>query len=438
MLASLAAAVLLAAQQPTASTQAAAQAFTNVSVIPMDRERVLARQTVVVRGGRIIAMGDAGKVPVPPGATRIDGTGRFLIPGLADMHVHTFDRDELTLFLANGITTVRNLHGIPRHLAWRDSLARGTMLGPRLHTSGPIIDGSPPTRATNVVVRTPEEAARAVADQKAAGYDLIKIYDNVPRDLYPVILSAARAAGLPVTGHLPTPVGLTGLLEAGGQQSIEHVEELLPLFRDGRDTTNVDSVARQLARAGIWLIPTVTVYTSALAQSTDGAAVKARRELRYMNPATIRDWGWEPTATGFAQEGARERFTRTVEFFERSLIPALHRAGVRLLAGTDAPIPAIVPGFSLVHELRTFVRAGLTPFEALATATRAPAAFLGASNEWGSIAVGRSADLVLLESNPLQSIDAVARPAGVMVRGRWLSRMELDSMLEALAARYGS
>lgn len=438
MLVPLLTTVLLVAQLPAGSGQTTSQAFTNVSVIPMDRERVLANQTVLVRDGRITAIGDAGRVRVPPGARRIDGSGRFLIPGLADMHVHTFDRDELTLFLANGITTVRNLHGIARHIAWRDSLARGAMLGPRLYTSGPIIDGSPPTRATNVVVRTPEEAERAVSEQKLAGYDLIKIYDNVPRELYPIIIAAARRAGLPVSGHLPTPVGLAGLLEVGGQRSIEHIEELLPLFRDGRDSTFVDSVARQLARAGVWVIPTATVYASALAQSVDGIAVRRRRELRYMNPATIHEWGWEPTAAGFARPGARERFTRTTGFFERSLIPALHRAGVGMLAGTDAPIPAIIPGFSLVEELRTFVRAGLTPFEALVTATRAPAAFLGASGEWGTVAVGRSADLVLLEGNPLESIDAVARPVGVMVRGRWLFREELDRMLEALAARYGN
>ena len=419
-----------------AGAQGTVHAFTNVAVIPMDRERVLANQTVVVRSGRVVAMGDARRVRVPAGATRVDGTGRFLIPGLADMHVHMFDRNELTAYLANGITTVRNLHGIPRHLAWRDSIARGAMLGPRLYTSGAIIDGSPPTRATNVVVRTAAEAERVVAEQKAAGYDFIKIYDNVPRDLYAVIIAAARRAGLTVSGHLPTPVGLAGLLEVRGQKSIEHIEELLPLFRDGRDTALVDSVARSLARAAVWVVPTITVHASALAQGVNGAAVAARPELRYMNPATMRDWGWEPSAAGFAQAGARERFARTVGFFERTLLPALHRAGVGILAGTDAPIPAIIPGFSLVDELRTFVRAGLTPFEALATATRAPAEFLGASGEWGTIAVGRSGDLVLLDRNPLEDIGAVARPAGVMVRGRWLPRKELDRMLEEIAARY--
>jgi imidazolonepropionase-like amidohydrolase len=155
-----------------------------------------------------------------------------------------------------------------------------------------------------------------------------------------------------------------------------------------------------------------------------------------MNPATMRDWGWEPSTAGFAQMGARERFTRTVGFFERTLLPALHRAGVGILAGTDAPIPAIIPGFSLVDELRAFVRAGLTPFEALASATRAPAEFLGASGEWGTIAVGRSADLVLLDRNPLEDIEAVARPAGVMVRGRWLPRAELNRMLDEIAGGY--
>jgi imidazolonepropionase-like amidohydrolase/ketosteroid isomerase-like protein len=441
------ASVLLAALLLGAAPSARAQtspagviyAITGASVVPMDRELVLPGHTVIVRDGRIAALGPDGAVAVPAGAVRIDARGRFLLPGLADMHVHLFDRDELLLYVASGVTTVRNLHGIPRHLAWRDSIARGELLGPRLFTSGPIVDGDPPTRSTSVVVRTAAEAERVVREQKREGYDFLKIYDAVPPDLYRVLAAAARRAGLPMIGHLPTPVGLEGLLATRGQVGLEHVEELLPLHADGRDTAGVDATARALASAGVWVTPTVTVHASARAQALDWPALAARPAMRYVNPATARTWGWEPSARGNAgNPAARERYERTVGFFERSLIPALHRAGVRLLAGTDAPIATIVPGFSLVDELASFRRAGLSPYEVLVTATRGPAEFLGRSGELGVVAVGARADLVLLDASPLADLETLARPRGVMAGGRWLSREWLDAELERLAARYAA
>ena len=415
----------------------ATYAFTGVSVIPMDRERVLEGYTVVTRAGRIAAIAPDERAKIPAGAVRIDGRDRYLVPGLVDMHVHLFDRNELLAYVVNGITAVRNLHGIARHLAWRDSLARNQLVGPRLMTAGPIVDGDPPTRGTNVVIRTVAEADSVVAAQKAAGYDFLKIYDNVPLPLYQALARAAHRAGLPMIGHLPTPVGLEGLLATRGQAGIEHVEELLPFFRDGRDSTGVGAMARAFAAAGIAVTPTMTVHASALAQARDLAAVRARGELRYMNPVTERDWGWEPTGRGFAgNPNALERFERTVRFFETMLVPALHRAGVRLIAGTDAPIAAIVPGFALGDEIRAFRRAGLSPWESLRTATANPAEFVGRAGEFGVVAVGASADLVLLDSNPLDDLGVLARPAGVMVRGRWLPRASLDSALARLANQY--
>jgi hypothetical protein len=309
------------------------------------------------------------------------------------------------------------------------------MLGPRIFTSGPILDGDPPSRATNVVLHSREEAERAVAGQKAAGYDLIKIYDNVPRDLYEVIAAAARRAGLPMVGHVPTPVGLAGLLEVNGQSGIEHVEELLPFFRGGSDTTGLAEAARGLAARGVWVTPTTTVFLSALDQATDWRAVQARPEMRYMNRETVETWGWTPTGEGRSRNpGAKASFARSVRFFETQLIPALHRAGVRLLAGSDAPIPSLVPGFSLQHELQSLVRSGLTPFEALEAATSNAARFLQQPGDFGTIEVGAAADLVLLSADPLADIGNVVRRVGVMRAGRWLPQAELSRMLEELVA----
>ena len=433
------AALLLAASiaSPSADLTAQTVVFTNVHVIPMNRDTVLRNQTVVVRDGRIASISPAGSTAVPSGARRIDGAGRsWLVPGLADMHVHLFDRGEFIMYLANGITTVRNLHGIPRHLAWRDSIAKGELLGPRLFTSGPILDGDPPSRGTNTVLRSREDAERAVAEQKAAGYDMIKVYDNLPRDLYEALAVASRRVGLPLVGHVPTLVGLTGLLEVNGQSGIEHVEELLPFFRGGTDTTGLGDTARSLARLGIWVTPTVTVYRSALEQATDWNAVLRRPEMRFLNPATMLDWGWTPTGEGRSgNQRAREGFARAVTFFESQLIPALQGAGVRLLAGSDAPIPAIVPGYSLLGELETFVRSGLSPFEAMVTATRNPALFMGRAGEFGTIEVGAAADLVLLGADPLENIGNLENRVGVMRAGVWLSRADLDRRLEEMVSR---
>ena len=401
----------------------------------MDRERVLSHRTVVVRGDRIAAILPRDAV-LPPGTQVVEGGGTaYLIPGLADLHVHLLDRRELPLYLANGITTVRNLHGLPRHLAWRDSIARGTLVGPRLVTSGPILDGEPPTRSTNTVVRSPPEAERAVAAQRAQGYDLIKLYDNVSPEVYRAILRSARRHRMSVAGHLPTSVGLERVVAERGQHSLEHVEELLPLFDDGRDTTGLAAAAGALARAGIWVVPTLTVHQSALDQARDWPGDRRRPELAYLHPETAERWGW--TDAGEARSGsaaALERFERTTAFFRGALVPALHRAGVRLLAGSDAPVPTIVPGFGLGRELRLLVDAGLTPWEALLTATRYPAEFLGRGGEAGTLAPGRAADLVLLAANPLESIANVERPMGVMIMGRWYARHELDNMLDAARA----
>ncbi|NOT09969.1 MAG: amidohydrolase family protein, partial [Gemmatimonadales bacterium] len=354
-------------------------AFVDVHVVTMTGSAPLLHQTVLVRDGRIVTVGSVNDVPVPPDVLQIDGLGRrWLVPGLADMHVHVFDREEFVLHLANGITTVRNLAGYPLHLAWRDSLVRGLFPGPRLVTAGRILDGDPPTRSTNFVVLTPEGATAEVSRQAVAGYDFIKVYDNISPAVYTAIVAEATRHGLSVVGHLPTPVGLTAALGSGGQREIEHLEELLPLFDDGRSEQGLDSIALAIAAAGVVVTPTMVVFQSALDQSLDWAAVRGRAEMRFVSPETRRTWGWEEAGgsrSGNAQ--AIARYTRTTQFFYARMLPALHRAGVCVLAGSDAPIPALIPGFALYDELRLFERSGIPPLEVLRIATAGAADALG-------------------------------------------------------------
>jgi imidazolonepropionase-like amidohydrolase len=425
----------LAATAPGMAAQSAppeTTAFVDVHVLTMDSNAVRMHQVVMVEGGRISRIGDLG-MSIPRGAVRIEGRGtRWLVPGLVDMHVHMFDRGELLQYLANGITTVRNLHGLDLHLAWRDSLARGMIVGPRLITAGPILDGDPPTRGTNTLVRTAAEATAEVDQQAAAGFDWIKVYDNISPEAYAAVIAAAARHRLPVAGHVPTPVTLAGVLTAR-QRVIEHVEELLPLFGDGRSVAGVDSIARAIAAAGVAVTPTMVVYQSALDQVRDWAAVQGRPAMAFLNPATRQQWGWEPT--GSARSGNAQglaRFTRTTDFFLATLVPALHGAGVVLLAGSDAPIPAIIPGFGYHEELTLLHRAGLTPLEVLRIATRNAAMVNGLDDRRGRVRTGHDADLLLLESDPRVDLAALQRRVGVMVAGRWHAQEQLDAALKAL------
>jgi hypothetical protein len=412
-------------------------AFVDVGVVDIETGDILPMHTVLVRDGRIEAVGPAAEVSVPSTARRIEGDGElYLMPGMIDMHVHMFDRNEMLLYLANGITSVRNLHGIPLHLAWQDSIVRGYLLGPRIYTSGPILDGDPPTRSTNQVIRTIEEANRVVAEQAELGYGFIKIYDHVPRDVYEALANAAASNGLPMVGHVPTPVGIEGLLEVGGQAGIEHGEELLPFFDDGRDTTGLGDLARRLADAGVWLTPTITVMSNAEQQFLDWSALMARPEMRYVNPGTVADWGWiEMGQSRAGREGGAEVMRRRA-WFSAQISRELRAAGGHVLVGSDAPIAAIVPGFSFFVELRALVEAGLSTREVLAAATVEAARFLGLEGQTGVVREGANADLVLLASDPLADIDNTQRRVGVMSQGRWMPEEELHRRLELIAESY--
>jgi imidazolonepropionase-like amidohydrolase len=418
-----------------------AVAFVGVNVIPMsDRDTILLDQTVIVREGRIAALGRASIVDVPRNALRIDARGRYLVPGLVDSHVHLEYFDDpsiLRVFLANGVTTVRNTDGRPFILDWRSRVASGDLVGPTIYTAGPILDGDPPILDDNTIVRTTADGRSAVATQDAAGYDFIKVYTNISREAYAGVIEAAREHELPVTGHVSRHVGVIGALEAK-QHAIEHVTELDDAVEAddsptrGRfhwtklylamsmDTAKARRVARDLAASGVWIVSTIVQANRALPPPDSLAAWLAGPDVAHI-PAEGRGL-WEQRARrSTARMDAEDwRVVERGRENRRRLLRILRDARVDLALGTDTPNPFVVPGFSVHEELTNFIAAGFTPWQALGAATREGARLLGASGEFGTVALGKRADLLLLDRNPLTSLDALRRPVGVMVRGRWM------------------
>jgi imidazolonepropionase-like amidohydrolase len=426
-------------------------AFEHVNVIPMDRERVLEDQTVLMRDGRVAALGPAASLRVPAGATRIDARGKYLIPGLAEMHAHIpnpgaaeqlgvdYQANVLFLYVAAGVTTVRGMLGHPSHLELRPRIEAGALVGPRIWTSGPSVNGNS--------VQTPDSAVRTALGQKAAGYDFIKIHPGLARVVFDSLDAAADRARIPLAGHVPVAVGIPRALEAG-YWSVDHldgyVEELAG--RGGQEgggwfgvafTADVDrgriaDLARRTKDAGVWNVPTQTLMESyATAQTADDLA--RRPELRYVPPRMREQWRtWKTNA---ATQQPQEVLDRWIAI-RRAFIKALHDAGAGLLLGSDAPQVWNVPGFSVHRELEAIVAAGLTPYQALVTGTRNVATYFGVADRAGTITQGKQADLILLDANPLADIRNTTRRSGVMIRGVWLPQAEIEKRLAQIAAAY--
>jgi imidazolonepropionase-like amidohydrolase len=414
-------------------------AFEEVTVIPMDRERSLPKQTVIVRDGRIAEIASADRLNLPSGATRVDGRGKFLIPALAEMHAHIPAGDAtdqeiarvLFMYVANGIGTIRGMLGDPRHLPLRDRAARGEILSPTIYTSGPSFRGA---SAPSVDV-----AVKMVTEQKAAGYDFLKIHPGVKREVFDALAATADKLGIRFAGHVPVEVGLGRALEAK-YWTIDHLDGYVEaLAREGApasqnfganlmphiDESRLPALIARTKTAGTWMVPTQILLENWLGPD-EPAAMAKRPEIRYADPKQVENWtARKKSFTDFYPIEQRTQFIA----LRRKLIKALHDGGVGFLLGSDAPQVWNVPGFSMHRELGVLVASGLTPYQALVTGTRNVAVYFGTLDRTGTIEKGKQADLVLLEANPLQDIANTSKIAGVTIGGRWLPKSEIERRL---------
>jgi hypothetical protein len=432
-------------------------AIAHVTVVPMDEEHLLPDYTVVIEDGFIRAMGPSSEINTDD-MRIVDGSRKYLMPGLADMHVHFEDSSEFAMFLANGVTLVRQMWGSSRHLAWERKVQRGELPGPHVVPTSPIIDGANRrghvVHAGSVLLTDPAGADGLVAGYAASGYRQIKVYSLLSRETLQALGRASSRYGLRMVGHCPQAVTFEEAI-AAGMSCFEHLTaianghllqdfdlrnfslsrmELLSLETQYIDYAAIHRLAQQMAKEQIWNCPTIVVWQGL---NHDHATLIANPLLRYMPPMRKALWR-KPNEERYpdASYSTSERLAigRAWNDMRLRIVSILHEEGVPLLLGTDTPNPHVYQGFSLHDELANFVQAGLSPYEALCCGTSEAARFLDESALWGTIATGKRADLLLMRANPLNDVGAVRDLEAVFVNGFYFARHDLDMLLEQRSA----
>lgn len=433
-------------------------AFTNVTVLTMEGDRRLTDHTVLVRDGKIAALGPSATTAVPSGVTRIDGRGKYLMPGLAEMHAHvppgTPTREQLEdimfLYVANGITTIRGMLGAPYQIALKEQLASGAILGPRFFPAAPSLNGSS--------APTPEAAVALVRQAKATGYDLVKIHPGVSRATWDAAVAEMRAQGLTFGGHIPADVGLVHAMRTG-IATIDHVDGYLEAavrdssvyapgnqlgdVIDAVDPAKFPQLARLARELNVWNVPTMYLWENFYNDRTP-EALGALPEMQYVSPQQVTAWMNQKRGRALADENQRMTPERRARYLalRRQMLKALADAGAPLLMGTDSPQMFNVPGYALHRELQVAHAAGLTPQQVLESGTRNVGRYVRESlqqdGNFGTVAVGQWADLVLLDADPTTDLEHLTRRSGVMVRGRWVSAQEIATGLERIRAKHAA
>ena len=448
----------LAAQAPVRATPPTAVAFTNATVLTMDGARRLTDHTVIVRDGKIAAMGPSASTAVPAGVTRIDARGKFLMPGLAEMHAHvppgnpTHEQleDIMFLYVANGITTIRGMLGAPYQISLKDELASGTMLGPQFFPAAPSLNGNS--------APTPEAAVALVRQAKATGYDLVKIHPGVSRATWDAAVAEMRAQGLTFGGHIPADVGIVHAMRTG-IATIDHVDGYLEaavrdssVYRSGGqlgdvidaiDPTRFAALAQMARERSVWNVPTMYLWENFYNDVT-AEELAALPEMQYVSAQQVTAWVNQKRGRALADENQRMTPERRARYLalRRQMLKALADAGAPLLMGTDSPQMFNVPGYALHRELQVARAAGLSPQQVLESGTRNVGRYVRESlkrdGNFGTVAVGQWADLVLLDADPTTDLEHLTRRSGVMLRGRWVSATEIADGLERIRRKHAA
>ncbi|HVR41776.1 MAG TPA: amidohydrolase family protein, partial [Thermoanaerobaculia bacterium] len=403
-------------------------AFRNVSVIPMTANKVVEKQTVVVRDGKIVSIGKSA----PKDATVIDGTGKFLIPGLAEMHGHIPPPksemiDEVLLeYVANGITTVRGMLGQPGQLELREQAKKGEIVSPHLYLAGPSFNDQS--------INSTDEAIEKVMQQKQEGWDLLKVHPGLTRAEYDAMAKTAHEQGMRFGGHVPADVGLLHAIESG-QETFDHIDGYVEYLKGDAgpvDEKQLADVVKKTKDAGAWIVPTSALW-EVIFDTIPLDTLKAYPELKYVSQKTVDNWSklYEGRLTSIPRDVAKNVIANRVR-----ILRALHEGGVRILMGTDAPQQFSVPGFSLHRELLRMRDAGMSNYEILRSGTVNVGEYFRKQDSFGTIEPGKRADLVLLDANPLTDITNVAKIAGVLVGTKWYSRADLDARLAKIEEKY--
>ena len=426
----------------TFSLSAQQVVFTNVSVIPMDEERILSNQTVIVEVGRIIEVGDSDDLQFSDNAQVIDGTGKYLMPGLAEMHGHvpptnpgptapSYFNDEyvehtLFLYVSAGITTVRGMLGYPNQLELKDKVNSGELIGPNLYLAGPSFNGN--------TVSSPAQARERVKQQKDEGWDLLKVHPGLTRPEYDAMAETANEIGIHFGGHVPQDVGIVHAIEKG-QLTMDHIDGYIAYlysFEKQEREQKMADIIQKSKEAGVWIVPTQALWETIIG-AADYEAMKQYDELKYIPEAVKQNYFnfSENPQTGYAMGDPQAQAE-----LRRKLLEEMNDAGVKILMGTDAPQLFSVPGFSIHRELPLMKEANMTNYEIIESGTKNVGKYFADWDDFGTIAKGQRADLILVDGNPLEDLSAIQNHSGVMVRGTWYSREMIDKKLAEIETYY--
>lgn len=413
--------------------------FINANVLPMDSEQILRGMDVVVSGDRIESIHPTGIKTYPAEATRINAAGKYIMPGLAEMHGHVpptqggnlperYVEDVLFLYLAGGITTVRGMLGYPNQLDLKHRINNGELIGPNLYLAGPSFSGN--------TVNSPEEASNRVKQQVAEGWDLLKVHPGLTLEEYTVMATTAKELGIPFAGHIPEEVGLENAIKLG-QQTIDHLDGYMAFANGMNAPVNEAKLAEAIAMSkehDVWVIPTQALWET-LIGAADYDSLRAFDEVKYMPKQVVNGWNnyLNNLSNSYLHSGA---FARLHATNRDKLLKGLQDTGVKVLMGTDAPQVYSVPGFSIHRELKAMAKAGLTNYEILQSGTQNVGLYFKDKDAFGTVATGQRADLLLLPGNPLEDLSHLQKMEGVMVRGQWIPRSDIDRKLAEIEAAY--